>query len=287
MRRRVGIVRHGARALRSLPLELRALPMRARPWWNARRAAASYRLLDEEELRATRRSETVFVFGSGASLNELSEAEWRHFERHDTLGFNWFVHQRFVRCDYQMVREISEDDFDPAVWQPQVDQYFRLVREAPQYDDTVFLVQSGFRAVNANRGLPLLPPGARIFRWRALRGRTEPSTSLRRGLVQAHSTLEECVNFAWLLGWRRIVLVGVDLYDRRYFWLDADGVRIVDRRRGASAADPHAQASTGMIELLGRWAQRFAVDGVELTVYNPRSLLAETLLVYEWASRSV
>jgi hypothetical protein len=275
-----GLLRRAVRAVRALPVELRAITIRTRPWWDARKAVARHRVLDEQELRATRKSDTVFVFGSGASLNELSDDEWRYFEQYDTLGFNWFVHQRFVRCDYQMVREISEDDFDPAVWRPQVEEYFRLVREAPQYADTVFLVQSGFKAVNANRGLPLLPPGARIFFWRALRGRTEPSGSLRDGLVQVHSSLEECVNFAWLLGWRRIVLVGVDLYDRQYFWLDPDGVRIVDQLRGATAADQHAQASTGMVELLGLWAKRFSTEGVELSVYNPRSLLAEALPVY-------
>ena len=41
----------------------------------------------------------MFIFGSGASLNAITPTEWTEIERHDTLGFNWFVRQSFVRCD--------------------------------------------------------------------------------------------------------------------------------------------------------------------------------------------
>ena len=233
-------------------------------------------------MRATRRSDTIFVFGSGASLNELSPRELEEFEEHDTLGFNWFVRQRFLRCDYHVVREITDDDLDPRVWRPAVEEYFRLVRESPFFAATVFVVQSGFRAINGNRAiaLKLLPPGARVFRFRSLVGRWDLSPSLGQGLAHRHATLEECVNFAYLLGWNRIVLVGVDLYDRRYFWLGPDETRETDRRRGASASDAHRTATTGLIEQMGDWGLRMQTSNVALEVYNPRSLLADVLPVY-------
>ena len=74
--------------------------------------ARAYRALTEEELRRTRKSDTVFIFGSGYSLNDIPPEQWREIERHDTLGFNWFVHQRFVRCDYQLIREICTTERD-------------------------------------------------------------------------------------------------------------------------------------------------------------------------------
>src|SRR5687767_720284 len=82
------------------------LPERVESAIAFRRQAHRYRFLTEGELRATRKSDTLFVFGSGASLNAVSASQWQEIGRHDTLGFNWFVRQEFVRCDYHLIREI-------------------------------------------------------------------------------------------------------------------------------------------------------------------------------------
>jgi|SRR5579884_837555 len=262
--------------------DLRAARLRVAPWMRSLVGRRVYHMLDEEELSATRRSDTLFVLGSGASLNDISDREWRLMERHDTLGFNWFVHQEFVRCDYHLIRGIPDTDRDPAVWRPQLAEYFELLRTNPRFAGTVYLVHGGFRAINGNRaiGYRYLPEGSRVFRWRSNRLRSLPSTSFRQGLVHGESTLQECVNFGFLLGWRHIVLVGVDLYDRRYFWLRPDEVRSVDRARGAGADQAHARAASGMVEALGVWRAWLESRGVQLLVHNPRSLLAGTLPVY-------
>jgi len=244
-------------------------------------------VLGEDELRASRRSDTVFVFGSGSSLNALDDAEWTAFAEHDTLGFNWFLHQDWVRVDYHIVREVAENDRDPAVWKPQVASYFGRIRESPHYRDTIFLVHSGLHSINGNRalGLRLLPDGSRVFLWRSVRGRERLGTSFADGLSHPYATLDECVNAAVLMGWRTIVLVGVDLYDRRYFWLGPEETRPEDTHRGASHTDRHSRAATGMIENMGRWGEELRGRGIDLFVYNPRSLLAGVLPVYELARR--
>ena len=282
-RRKMGRSRDRMRAIaREWRKRLDRPQVRLGPWIRFQLNRRYYRITSEEELRASRRSDTVFIFGSGASINDLTEADCRHFERHDTLGFNWFVYQRIVRCDYHLIRGIPDSDLDANIWKPQLQQYFNLIRASPYYKDTVFLVQTGFRAVNGNRaiGLRLLPDTNRVYLWRTLARERDPSPSLELGLSHSHSTLDECVNFAFLLGWKVIVLVGVDLYDRRYFWLEADETRSVDMRRGASFDQEHHRANSGMIENLGRWARMFEERGGKLFVYNPRSLLAATLPVY-------
>lgn len=267
---------------RDLLIAGRLLPFRIGPWMRSIIGERAYAVLDEQSLRALRRSETVFVFGSGASLNELTSEEYRAFEQHDTIGFNWFVREPFVRCDYHVIREINPRDLDPLFWKPALSEYTGFIRDNPRYAETVFVVQKGLRAIEANRvvGYRLLPDGARIVRFRTLGGRREPSRSFASGLARNYATLEETVNFAYLVGWRRIVLVGVDLYDRRYFWLAPDETRPGDVARGASSSDPHAQAHTGLVEQLGRWGEGFRAEGVSLEVYNPRSLLARVLPVY-------
>lgn len=261
---------------------VRLLPIRVPPWLRALANGRAYRYLDEYELRASRRSDTVFVFGSGWSLNELTPDDWAVIEEHDTFGFNWFVHQTFVRCDYHLIRGIPDTDLDRRIWRPQLDEYFRLIRGNPRFEKTVFLVHGGFRAINGNRtiGYRYLPEQNRIFRWRTnMRGEL-PSRRFADGLVHGHSTLQECINLAYLAGWKRIVLAGVDLYDRRYFWLDRDATRSVDVRRQAAAGDPHARATSGMVETMRVWGEWLEKEGVELLVHNRRSLLAGPLPVY-------
>jgi hypothetical protein len=264
---------------------VRLFPYRIGPWLRFRLNRGRYRFLDEDGVRTQRRSDTLFVFGSGWSLNELRRDEWDAIAEHDTLGFNWFVHQRFVRCDFHLIRGIPDNDLKRSVWRPQLDEYFAAIRGSPRFAETVFLVQTGFRAINGNRaiGLRYLPERNPVFLWRTNVHDELPSRSFANGLVHGHSTLNECINFGFLGGWKRIVLAGVDLYDRRYFWLDADETRSVDLERGAGVDDPHSRAGAGIVEALGAWGRWLAHEDVELSVLNPRSLLAARLPVYALA----
>jgi hypothetical protein len=264
----------------------RLLPVRLGPWLRYLGARRRYRFVTERELRAARRSDTVFVFGSGGSLNDMTASEWEHIAAHDTLGFNWFVHERFVRCDYHLIRGIPDTDLDPSVWRPQLEEYFGLLRANPHFARTIFLVHGGFRAINGNRalGCRYLPEQSPVFRWRTSVRVGFPSRSFSEGLVHGQSTIQESINFAYLLGWKRIVLAGVDLYDRRYFWLDDGETRSIDALRGATSSEPHVQAAMGLVATLGEWRGWLEAEGASLEVYNPASLLAGPLVVYD-ASR--
>jgi hypothetical protein len=269
--------RAAAWRLRAAWLDARLFPHRLAAWAMFRRGISRYQVLDEAAVVATRKSDTVFVFGSGASLNDISPAGWRAMEAHDTIGFNWFVHQKFLRCDYHLLREVGPTDLDPAA-RPRLREYCDLIRTNPNYASTVLLVQTGFRATNGHLaiGLGLLPPDRRIFLWRSLRDRTEPSRSLTEGLAHQYGTLEECVNFAALMGWTTIVIAGVDLYDRRYFWLGTDEPVYGD----TTTAGLHNLASSGLVSRLGKWRADFAARGIDMFVHNPNSLLAQTVPVW-------
>ena len=254
--------------------------MRGVPWALSFLGTRHYRNLTEIELSATRKSDTIFIFGSGYSINDISDDEWALFESHDTMSFNWFMRQRMVRIDYHLIREVGEDDRDPSVWRPKILEYANLIAENALYAQTIFLVQKGWRAINGNRlvGMKLLPESARVFRFRN-RLRTDyerPASSFREGLSHGASTLTDCLNFAYILGWRQVVLVGVDLYDRRYFWLGKDETLAGDIVRGSTHEERH-NAADGLVNLIRGWNGPFQAEGVQLSVYNPRSLLASVL----------
>jgi hypothetical protein len=254
-------------------------------WLAARGREHRYSVLTEADLRDARRSETAFVFGSGYSLNEITPGEWAEIGRHATIGFNYFCRQRFVRTDYHLVGEVSwRSDHRAADWKPAIREYAALITDNPFYESTILGVQTGLRAISSNRlvAMDLLKPGSRIFHYRRIaRGvYRPPSRSLSEGLVQGAGSLLPCVNFAYILGFKQIVLAGVDLYDARYFWLPADAVRAdMAESHGTRPGQAH-HAAERTVDYLGRWAALLEKEGVRLLVQNPRSLLARVLPVY-------
>lgn len=230
-----------------------------------------YRLLTEEELRTTRTSDTVFVYGSGTSISDIAHAEWAAMAQHNTVSFREFPRQRFIRADLHLTAEVDD-----------LQEYAARLRENPLYAQTVLVVQEGWAAHNGNDlvGRGLLPPGARVFRFRRRsRGRYEPpSRSFADGLVHGFNSAIDAVNLAYLVGWKTIVLVGVDLNDKGYFWLPKGQTREYEKP-GLSYESRFTNADQ-IVPMLGQWAALLEAEGVRLFVYSPRSLLASALPVF-------
>ena len=254
-------------------LEPRTAARLARLWALDRAGRRCYRLLSEAELRATTASDTAFVFGSGRSLLEITHEEWEAIGHCNTISLREFPRQQWVRVDYHVTGEVDD-----------VDAYAARIRGNPLYADTVFVVQGGFRAERGNEliGRGLLPAGARIFRFRrAHRGAYAPPSSSPRRLVHGYNSIFDATNLATALGFRRVVLAGADYYDKGYFWL-AEGETRAYEQPGI-AADRPWPGGERIVEMMGRWGRELAQRGTELSVWNPRSLLARELPVFDRA----
>jgi hypothetical protein len=261
-------------------------------WLRDRRGRRHYRQLDENALRAARRSDTVFICGSGASLNELTPAEWAHVAAHDVFGFNHFYCQRWVPVGFHLLRGAYYGDLR---WEAYATEVAEAFRTNPCFADTIVLLQGEYTAELGNTliGRTLLPTRNRVFRYRTARADGPPTRTFAEGVRHTSGTLSDVVNCAYLVGWTRIVLLGVDLYDSRYFFLPPDKTLGMDPSTGTSAAvdanqwrgnrsdQPHNTLRTGVVPVMTEWRRALNADGVELAVYNPRSLLAGPLPVYE------
>ena len=236
-----------------------------------RSGRSAYRILGVDELLATRTSDTAFVFGSGRSLVEITPHEWESIARCNTVSFREFPRQRWVRADYHVTSEV--DELEP---------YAQRIRDNPLYARTVFVVQGGFMAERGNElvGRGLLPAGARVFRYRRrARGRYAPPSRSPRTLVHGPNSIFDATNLAVALGFRRVVLAGADYYNKEYFWL-APGEK---REYEPAAVDVRKDwgATPLILAMMRAWRDELAPAAVELSVWNPRSRLAEVLPVFD------
>lgn len=255
-----------------------------------RRARRHYRELTEPELIATRKSDTVFIYGSGASLNEITSAEWAHMSAHDTFGFTAFIYQKWIRVGYHLIRGGIEGSL---VWRAYAEDFCATLNANPNFNDTVLILQGEYFAMFANQilGYKMIRPDTRIFRYRTARGDGPPTRSFAGGIRHDAGTLCDAVNVAACMGWKQIVLAGVDLYDSRYFWLPPDSTIGVDDAglmtpvefsdRGQRFDQQHNTVRNGMVDLMAAWRSHLQREqGIEMSVFNPRSLLAAVLPVY-------
>ncbi len=263
-------------------------------WTRDRMRRRRYTQLDEAEARAARRSDRVFVYGGGASMNDIPPDEWAAMAEHDTFGFNAFYWERWIRVDFQLFRGGAYRVLRPT---HRAAELRDAVRANPNFANTIYVMQDDYLGHYANflAGGAYLPAGARLFRYRTAPGVGPPTRSFAEGIRHAPGTLVDAVNCAYCLGWKEIVLVGIDLYDSRYYWLPPDKTLTYDPAvnsvvpgdvnllRGNTAGDPHNTVTAGIVKLMGEWRELLAEDGVSLSVHNPKSLLTEVLPVFDAA----
>jgi hypothetical protein len=237
-----------------------------------RLARRYYRSIEVKDILARRRSDIVFVFGTGASLLDLTPENWAAIARHDVMSFREFHRQNFIRADFHVSAEIDD-----------VDDYARSLRGNPLYADCLYLVQEGINAEMGNQliGRHLLPENAPVLRFRRkARGiYAPPSTDLRQGIVHGHGSICGVTNICLLLGWRRIVLCGVDLYDHRHFYMPLDQTRSYEKP-GITFASRYASADR-IVDMIGDWADLCRNDGREIYALNPKSLLTRRVPAFD------
>ena len=259
---------------------LRFNRLRWHAWSQARSSARAYTPITARDLRSRRKSDTVFIFGSGYSLTEITPTEWGRISEHDTIGLNRFIHQSWIKVDYHFIRELESpsDRFSTEAWVDVAARYAEELERNVLFENTVLFIQKDFLGLAGNLllGHKLIRPGRDIFLYRTYRGSRLPTGSFRKGIPRRVGAMGAGINIAYLAGWKRIVLIGVDLYDSRYFWLPAD----VSREGSPPVEATHPAANRGILHDMQRWREVLSSRGVDLTVYNPKSLLTEVMPVF-------
>lgn len=241
-----------------------------------------------KNIRNTINKDTIFIFGSGYSINNITKDEFLKMKIiGDTLSFNYFFRGQFLPIDYHLCGEIEKNKNYGGVLSRKrslnnIKKYYDELFSNDFYNKTTFflrykidysLVPSATRAIFALKVFNK----KRVCLYGIKRNRSLGSNI--ESISHIGGTLSDAINIAYLLGYKKIVLVGIDLYDRRYFWLGYNEVRSIGRVE--SCSEQHATAQP-LLDLIGEWNTELLANGVNLTVYNPKSLLTEVLPVFSF-----
>ena len=277
----------------------------------ARRAktiAAEYGLqllIPEHRTWAQNSQGTMFILGSGSSVNDLTQADFRHIDLHTSIGFNaWPVHdfvpsvyafERFGRSPHK-ARMVAHALHREEVFRrsPMVfvgDDYLR----APRQQQLGPFLFSSFQVL-VYGPLPIATSRvshafAAIDDMVRLRREGQLPLSLVPGIG---ASVERLTAIAAFGGHLDIVLVGVDLTDVNYFW-DVDATFLANRgierldsgqigavHRTNDPAQTRLPVTATMPALAKVLRERL---GVKVWIGSPRSALADYLDVYPWRER--
>lgn len=246
-----------------------------------------------------------FVLGSGASIENLNNQAFQEIRRATSVGINAWVLHSFVP-DIYAYEPVGDPDSDHFTTMVLLDRREVLDR-APS---VLFL-----RPRNAIEASQLDQIPLKLQKRTFLYGRVSPYTRIARNLgldlsktmklmqhnrgafvaMDSGATIVRMTSLALLLGFQRIIYVGVDLTHTDYFWqvnpqhLQGHGLSSFDSEQKWEVHETEMPgfapftAST-FIAALAPVAKR--MYGTELLVASEQSKLAEFLPVFSFKGRS-
>lgn len=257
------------------------------------RKQVGFPLLDEVDLSQVKSSDTVFLFGSGPSINQISAERWQAISRANSIGLNFWLYHPFVPTLY-VTESVSYTQGNPEVCRRLLEAMQRragdyretikiitdLYEPGPQY---VFDIDPGFRHnLYAAYDIPMpardeseFAAGLRYLEGKGL-FRVTPRI---RALFKYSFSLPLLLSLGLRMGYRNIVLCGFDMGPHESFYHDPELFPEESQVRFYPVAAPHVSAErvpwmipqpemvAGINELLLRPA------GVNLYVENRSSKL--------------
>ena len=167
-----------------------------------------------------KKSDTIFIFGSGESVNLLTATQWDEIKKHNSLGFNLFLAHDFVP-DYYMI------ELSPGI---EEHRFFEYAAVKKGYQDVDMFIQYK-HALRSNYDFTKYPFPEKMwvhvpysmpsttneyFKKELLHFESKKTISLSN-IIHHRSHLDCTIQFAYILGYKKIVLTGVDFNLSPYF----------------------------------------------------------------------
>lgn len=227
----------------------------------------TFELLDSSRLKALRsEGRTFYILGSGASVNDLGKNEWDEVSAGFSVGLNSWAFHPFVPSAYAFENprhktfDAQADAINAGLERNQVIDaqpsiFFFRNPPVPSYAKTLRIPAglSGFTRVYGRVQFPRVREQALEGLLRGyFRFQTDASSSSTL-LLDNGSTVIRMIDLALKTGFNKIVLLGVDLGSRPYFFEDDPSVlsrlglpplRLSDSSGSHATQDEHSRTTS-------------------------------------------
>lgn len=250
-------------------------------------------------------SDRIYILGSGPSINAISQEQWAFINEHDSFAFNWFFANPHIPTFFHM--ELIDDNFEIFKYcytekssefksRPAIFNYRKLPAETSK--ENLGFIDNLYMSVPKSLG------GTSEHDFKALleyyyfkRNYLEENL-----IIQYDASLIIAISFAVLMGYKQIILAGVDLDSYDYFFYDrnlynsnlADKIREYKleeqerRKRKINVGQLHRIADPGLCKqmtvdqvVLVMNEMVLKPKGIELYLQNSKSILYPSLQVFE------
>lgn len=219
-----------------------------------------FRVIEKNSLADNKNSETLVILGSGPSINAITEKQWNFISSCDSFAFNWFMVHPFKPTYYHM--ELKPNNFE----------LFKLCykRKQNKLKNVPFMVNA--KHLPGNTKLKDLDFINNVFVTVPMLYGTSDSKILNEvlryhyfmndifinRLIHYRASLTLAISFGVLMGYKRIIMAGVDMYSNDYFFYDeaaysddlSEKVREYKKRTTTEEASKHRTADPGLFNSL-------------------------------------
>ena len=177
-----------------------------------------------------KKSDTLFILGSGSTINKISDKQWGKIDDHDSIGFNfWLVHDfvpDFFKFELDLSGESNRTDLFLKILDEKWQKYKKKLiiynhhNSTEKVPDIVLskLVKKNIYYPNyinlPGKNIDSLKKSIKYFKI------IEKYFFNNSVLFSKRSSLIMIISMALLFGYKKIVLCGVDLNNTKYFYED-------------------------------------------------------------------
>jgi hypothetical protein len=237
-------------------------------------------------LEECKKSDTIIIYGCGSSINDITDMEYHTLRQFDSCAFNWFCFSG-IPTTYYIVRE--QANIEKRInGQETPDNFYDYMNH--DYKNSCLLIHDiSHHSPNAHNysdheNSSRFKSEKIILRDKKLKGNDpgvkqwRDSSIFSSGLFHGKCTLTNALHFAVWMKYKKIIFVGVDLYDSRYFWLKDNETRhtVAHKKQTMNSRHQTAKDAIGLVKSVKKYYPK-----IKMYTYNKKSLLSNVIGVWD------
>ncbi len=267
-----------------------------------------YRILNQIDLSQYKKSDKLFVIGSGYSLNSITKNQWDEINRNDKFGFNFsFLNKDHIPTFYscEAVKRDNPNEFGRSemgelfynLYKSRKDQYSKVIKIIGDieenrkehfenygrdfFDDNLFIINTVNGVGSTESQMIKLIETLRKKKVFNVKKYLDEVFKFR-------ATVSMAISFGVNLGYKEIILCGIDLSDPRYFFENKEKYPNLPEFYFTNKSKIHLTLQKdevfAPIDIVVKVLKSHVCDqkGIRLSVQNPNSALAQHLPVYQF-----